>query len=262
MAPPREPISYEEFKRKLDSSNETAQVLSKGAMKAFSATAELAPTAFGKGGKWDVPSKLQSWGVPDLRIPSHLSDHPAFHVEAKPEAVKAFSEFVSPTEGQERPSFGETFGALVEAQEERPLSQQFVTGILDPVGTGLTGGFGVAKGIGAGVRTGSQLLSRTPAATKALKATLITPREGVVSSLDEAISAATKEENWDQVLRLSDEKKRLSMPGVGEGVTGMNRRWAEDVYTPPGSVEVQRPLGSSQRMLKKFPVYWEQRLAG
>jgi hypothetical protein len=252
MAPPREPISYEEFKRKLDSSNETAQVLSnpmlgaaKGAMKAFSATAELAPTAFGKGGKWDVPSKLQSWGVPDLRIPSHLSDHPAFHVEAKPEAVKAFSEFVSPTEGQERPSFGETFGALVEAQEERPLSQQFVTGILDPVGTGLTGGFGVAKGIGAGVRTGSQLLSRTPAATKALKATLITPREGVVSSLDEAISAATKEENWDQVLRLSDEKKRLSMPGVGEGVTGMNRRWAEDVYTPPGSVEVQRPLGSS-----------------
>ena len=249
----RQPISAEEFRKKRERRHETSQLLSnpmlgaaKGAMDVFSATAELAPTAFGKGGKWDVPSKLQSMGVPDLRIAPRISDSPAFHVEAKPEAVQAFSEFVSPTEGQERPSFGETFGALVEAQEERPLSQQFVTGILDPVGTGLTGGLGVAKGIGAGVRTGSQLLSRTPAATKALKATLITPREGVVSSLDEAISAATKEENWDQVLRLSDEKKRLSMPGVGEGVTGMNRRWAEDVYTPPGPVEVQRPLGSNQ----------------
>ena len=245
----RKPISAEEFRRKRERRHETAQALSnpmlgaaKGAIKAFDFMAELTPTAFGKGGKWDVPGKLQDVGVPDLRQKLFFGKAP--EIEAKPEAVKAFSEFVSPTEGQERPSFGETFSTLVESQRERPLSEQVVTGLFDPIGTAATGGFGVAKGVGLAAKAGSQLLKRTPTATKALKTVLTTPREGAISSLDEAISAATKAENWEEVLRLSAEQKRLGMPGVGEGVTGMSKRWAEDVYTPP-SIQVQEPLGSN-----------------
>ena len=70
----RKPISAEEFRRKRERRHETAQALSnpmlgaaKGAIKAFDFMAELTPTAFGKGGKWDVPGKLQDVGVPDLR---------------------------------------------------------------------------------------------------------------------------------------------------------------------------------------------------
>lgn len=248
----RKPISYEEFMRKIERSEETVQALSnptlhglKSAIKAADFTAELTPTAFGKGGKWDVPGKLQDIGVPDLRQKLFFGKAP--EIEAKPEAVKAFSEFVSPTEGQERPSFGETFSTLVESQRERPLSEQLVTGIVDPIGTAATGGFGVAKGVGLATKAGSQLLRKTPAATKALKTVLTTPREGAISGLDEAIRAATKAENWEELLRLSAEQKRLGMPGVGEGVTGMSKRWAEDVYTPPGPIQVQEPLGSTPR---------------
>lgn len=272
----RKPISAEEFRRKLERSEETVQALSnptlhglKTAMKAFSAAAEtlpavgggvfdmksegvlprsfdVGPVSAGLGTGWQPQVSVGDRNIP-LVGPGLLEAIPAMfpgvrdYAAPDPRSVSAFSEFVSPTEGQERPSFGETFSTLAEVHEERPWHEQLAIGAIEPVGNILTGGFGVAKGIGLAAKAGSQLLRRTPAATKALKTVLTTPKAGAVSKLDEAIRAATKAENWEELLRLSAEQKRLGMPGVGEGVTGMSKRWAEDVYTPPGPIQVQEP---------------------
>jgi hypothetical protein len=62
----------------------------------------------------------------------------------KPEAMEAFSQF---TRGEE--SFDETLRAMQQAQEKRPLTEQLALGIIDPVGTALTGGLGVGKAVKA-----------------------------------------------------------------------------------------------------------------
>ena len=80
--------------------------------------------------------------------------------EPKPEAMEAFKTFVTP--GREGPGFGETLREVQRVHETRPWAEQIGLGLIDPVGTLATGGFGASKAIPAAVRGAPKLAGRIP----------------------------------------------------------------------------------------------------
>ena len=148
-----------------------------------------------------------------------------------PDAAAAYDKI----RGTVNPRTGERYGPLESASaayEQAPISGLKRLGIeamVDPLNIpGLKLG-----SIGLKALKGSAQIGGTVARQSA--------RKTAIESMEEAFNIAIREGRYDDSLKLRQQIELLGTEGLGEGVTGVNQRWVDDVMNPSRSIEVPSP---------------------
>ena len=125
---------------------------------------DIGPVSLGMG-----PLYKPEIGIGDTQIPLPGIGLPAvpempFLGRTRPESTEAFRDFiqqtpVSPAPGlpPEPMNLSQASAEVRDVFRDRPIGEQLALGLADPIGTGLTGGLGVTKGVRAGAGLARQI---------------------------------------------------------------------------------------------------------
>ncbi len=125
---------------------------------------DIGPVSLGMG-----PLYKPEIGIGDTQIPLPGIGLPAvpempFLGRTRPESTEAFRDFiqqtpVSPAPGlpPEPMNLSQASAEVRDVFRDRPIGEQLALGLADPIGTGLTGGLGVTKGVRAGAGLAGQI---------------------------------------------------------------------------------------------------------